>query len=779
MPAHFSRCFALILLGSSLWLTSRAGAGTIPLLAEKTPAVAPAEKSAELTPASIATKREQVRREIVDARARLAKLPDGKLDENALWLTQETALLERIDSVYLEQEATLQHATDLAKEQAEVQQLSLNLSSPETTFKPPYNLKLLNQLYGERDYVERAGDTLKADIDNVTGELGDAREQLDAKNRARRTAREAVQTGSDLVKAQGQLRLLELETRLAQETVWLKEKSLQTLKLQQSLLAPKKELIGPRLKWLRKNVAVAEADVKAESAKREKRAAEIDAAMSAAKEDADKASRLVIAVERRSGAEPNPAELESRRADRQTANYTLSVLAAQRERLVEMTELGEQRRKVLANTTTSQEMRQWAEENETELDRVEKERRQQISDFGKSRRELQALQQKLSGAENEARPAAWENERRQRVAAWIALNERELREIGDLRTERQRLKEEIGERVNLFSIRDATASTRENILAAWNYELFSVKDQPVRVKTIFGVILLVWLGHWLARRASDLIGSAVFHRMGMNVGRRAAWQTLSFYTFFLIVLLVAFNLFHLSFTQFSVMSGALAVGLGFGSQNLISNFISGIILLIERPVNQGDVIEIDGRQVTVERLGPRSTIVRSADNTHIVVPNSRLLEQPVVNWTLSDDVVRKRIRLGVAYDSPTRKVAELLDGVVKGIENVRKEPAPVVKFADFGENSLVFEIYFWVALCDPHDAEDELRHRIAETFAKEKIIMAFPQRDVHLETTKPLRVELLNPVPASPAAASNDQLGEGAGGKSSDQSGKIKSEPSG
>jgi small-conductance mechanosensitive channel len=231
----------------------------------------------------------------------------------------------------------------------------------------------------------------------------------------------------------------------------------------------------------------------------------------------------------------------------------------------------------------------------------------------------------------------------------------------------------------------------------------------------------------------------------MNLGRRAAWQALWFYALFVVVLVMAFNLFHISLTQFSVVSGALAVGIGFGSQNLISNFISGIILLIERPVNQGDVIEIDGRRVTVERLGARSTIVRTLDNTHMVVPNSRLLDQPVINWTLSDEVVRQQIQVGVAYGSPTRRVAELLHGVLAAVEQVRKEPPPLVKFAAFGESSLDFEIFFWATIAERLATENELRHRIAEVFDKEKIVMAFPQRDIHLETSKPLQVVIMPP----------------------------------
>ncbi len=359
----------------------------------------------------------------------------------------------------------------------------------------------------------------------------------------------------------------------------------------------------------------------------------------------------------------------------------------------------------------------------------------------RSRRELQDWQSRLTqatAADEKASP--WSLERVKRLSAWIELSQAALSDLDRLRTERSRLQEEIGARVNLFSWSEATAVARENVVAAWNFEVFSVQDQPVRVKTILAVLLLVVLGYHASRWVSEQLSNRVFKRMGMNTGRRAAWQSLWFYALFVVVLVTAFDLFHISLTQFSVVSGALAVGIGFGSQNLLSNFISGIILLIEQPVKQGDVIEIDGRRVTVEQLGVRSTIVRTLENTHMVVPNSRLLEQPVINWTLSDDVVRQQIRVGVAYGSPTRKVADLLHGVLEGVGNVRKDPKPLVKFADFGESSLVFDLYFWASIEERLDTENELRHRIAEAFAQEEIVMAFPQRDVHLETTKPLHV---------------------------------------
>jgi small-conductance mechanosensitive channel len=334
-----------------------------------------------------------------------------------------------------------------------------------------------------------------------------------------------------------------------------------------------------------------------------------------------------------------------------------------------------------------------------------------------------------------------------RLTAWVALCDREVEDVDGLRTARNRLKEELGGRVSLFSWRDVRATAWTKMEAAWDYEVFSVKDQPVRVRTILAVMLLIVLGHWASRRSSRLVGRVVFRRWGMGHGRRAAWETLLYYGLFLVVLLTAFNLFHVSLTQFSVVSGALAVGIGFGSQNLIGNFISGVILLVERPINEGDLIEIDGQQMKVQSLGPRSTIVRTFDNTHVIVPNSRLLEQPVTNWTLSDEVVRRKIRLGVTHAAATREVDRVLMATMAGMETVLKNPAPSVVFADFGENALIFEAMFWVSLEERTDVVTELRHRFAEALAKAGVALAVPRRDVRLERAEAGQSEVARTAP--------------------------------
>lgn len=733
---HFLVLIALVVLPA--WPGRLAALPALPGITAALPASV-AVPDETLTAESVAAARAALEMEIAATRTELSPLSTGRTERAALRLTQETALLGRLDAVYADQQRTVQHAVDLAAEAVEIDERTRSRRPPEAALKPPYSMALLDQLYGERDYLVQTAVTLKRDIENAETALLEARDTAEEKDRFRRAARTAIEASVTEADTQGGLRLAELESRLSLEAVRLSEKALKTLKLQQSLLAPKQRLLQPRLVWLLGHLSLGADEIAGLRLQQAKRSAELDRAIAAAQQDSESVGRVAIATERRGATEQNAEELESRRADRLTADLTVSVLTAQRERLAEAVQVAEQRRSVLAGGMPGLELRALAENNLKVIEQLARERRREGAALFRSRRELQDWQGRLARAAAEP-STPWSLARVKRLTAWIDLSQVEVTDLDRLRTAHSRLQEEIGGQVNLFSWRDALIRVRESALGAWNYEVFSVQDQPVRVNTILAVLLLVVFGHRASRWVSALVARTLLQRMGMNTGRRAAWQTLWFYALFLGVLVLASNLFHISLTQFSVVSGALAVGIGFGSQNLISNFISGVILLIERPVNQGDVIEIDGLQVTVERLGPRSTIVRTRDNTQMIVPNNRLLEQPVINWTLSDDIVRRRIAVGVAYESPTRQVAELLQGAVASMENVRKDPVPLVVFADFGENSLLFELYFWAGLADAYAAESELRHRIAGVFAQEKIVMAFPQRDVHLEATKPLQV---------------------------------------
>ncbi|WP_448246875.1 mechanosensitive ion channel family protein [Thalassotalea agariperforans] len=213
-------------------------------------------------------------------------------------------------------------------------------------------------------------------------------------------------------------------------------------------------------------------------------------------------------------------------------------------------------------------------------------------------------------------------------------------------------------------------------------------------------------------------------------------QRLIYVIAIIIMVITTLDLLNIPITAFAFLSGAIAIGFGFGAQNIINNFISGWILMWERPIKIGDFLEIDEAKGIVETINTRSTLIRRVDGVHMLIPNSKLLENTVVNWTLVDRLVRSSVKVGVAYGSPVKKVSELIMQAAIEQEGILKDPLPVVYFEDFGDNALVFEVNFWI-----HSQVEgglrlmrsDIRYRIDELFAENNLVIAYPQRDVHID----------------------------------------------
>jgi small-conductance mechanosensitive channel len=216
--------------------------------------------------------------------------------------------------------------------------------------------------------------------------------------------------------------------------------------------------------------------------------------------------------------------------------------------------------------------------------------------------------------------------------------------------------------------------------------------------------------------------------------------------FFLVVGTFAF--LKIPLTVFAFFGGALAIGLGFGMQTLIKNFISGIILLAERKVRVGDILDVDGIVGTVTEVNSRSSIIRSPDDIETMIPNSLFLENRVTNWTLSHSKMRRNLRVGVAYGNDSRLVMEILTECAGRHGKIAKDPSPFAVFEDFGDNALVFNLYFWVDLHNgpnPVIITSDLRLMVEKRFADAHIGIPYPQRDMHLSAAHPIRVEISNP----------------------------------
>jgi len=291
----------------------------------------------------------------------------------------------------------------------------------------------------------------------------------------------------------------------------------------------------------------------------------------------------------------------------------------------------------------------------------------------------------------------------------------------------------------------AWSSFSRMVSQIWGFELFGIGDN--RITT--GKVLMAGLGLLLAilaaRGVSRWTSRTAGRRFQLVEDQRSLLEKSVFVPVAAVLVLSVLYWLNIPLTVFAFFGGALAIGVGFGAQNLVNNFISGIILLLERQIKVGDIIEVAGSTGKVTHLGSRCSRIRKFDGVELLVPNSMFLEKEVTNWTLADPQHRYDFTIGVAYGSPVEKVTSLLESALERQPEILREPVPGVFFEAFGDSSLVFRIYYWIELAGPVDARQvgsELRCRIDRDFRAAGIEIPFPQRDLHLRTSSPLPVRL-------------------------------------
>ena len=274
----------------------------------------------------------------------------------------------------------------------------------------------------------------------------------------------------------------------------------------------------------------------------------------------------------------------------------------------------------------------------------------------------------------------------------------------------------------------------EEFLAFLATPILHIGGSDVTVEQLLSTPLFFLIGFMVVRWTTQFLGHQLKKReLGADVVHllTRAWFILGL----AILTISTLDLLNVPLAAFGFISGAVAIGVGFGAQNIINNFISGWILMWERPIRIGDFLEVGTMTGTVETINTRFTRIRRVDGVQMLVPNSHLLENTVINWTLMDELTRTSVRVGVAYGSPVRKVEELLLQAATEHPNVLDDPAPMVFFEDFGDSSLVFELSIWMHTSVERGlrvVRSDLRFKIDELLAANNIVIAFPQRDVHM-----------------------------------------------
>ena len=253
------------------------------------------------------------------------------------------------------------------------------------------------------------------------------------------------------------------------------------------------------------------------------------------------------------------------------------------------------------------------------------------------------------------------------------------------------------------------------------------------IKTAIFIAVLILLSRLLQK----FIVGRLLTRIHIAEAQRFALGRFITYAFFLIGVFVGVQSLGVNLSSLVVFGGALGVGVGLGLQNVVSNFVAGLILLVEQPIRMGDRIEIKETMGDVIRIAARSTWVRTNDNVLIVVPNSDFINNAVINWTANDRTVRVQVPVGVGYSSNPEHVRSLLLRVAEENEHVLAEPKPDVMFTGYGDNSLNFSLRVWTDTLTQKPAilKSELYFAAFELFHKERVELPFPQRDLHIRSS--------------------------------------------
>ena len=276
----------------------------------------------------------------------------------------------------------------------------------------------------------------------------------------------------------------------------------------------------------------------------------------------------------------------------------------------------------------------------------------------------------------------------------------------------------------------------EVISKVFNFTFFTINQTPITLASLLAFTFIFAAFLVAARILTRLISSRVLAHVNIDEGTRYNLERILNYTMGIIGAIVAFQFIGIDLSGLAVIFGLLSVGIGFGLQNVTSNFVAGLILLFERPIRVGDRVTVGDTVGDVVSINMRSTTILSVDNISLIVPNSEFIAQIVTNWSYGDKRVRVNIGIGVSYDSDLDTVLRCLNEIALENDDVLKTPEPTVHFAEFGDSSWNLVLRCWTS--DPKEqwtVRSALNCAIVHKFRENNIEIPFPQRDLHVRSS--------------------------------------------
>ncbi len=731
-----------------------------------TPTVAPAPVTDGPTVASVQVRLEAARKELTDLQ--YAPLPDGATPEDGITrravLQDHVRILQRYVDVLREMENVRERATDFAARPT---------TWPGAKLGPPFPVRLVDELREAVRALEQKIESAVATLQLAARNQEEAQQALQiTEARLRQASERAEKVGTAMPPREiwfrelnrirsrvgtSSLGLLEAERALA-------EQELAEHRARHKILRQELSNAAKQIRFDRSDLTRAQTQI---SQDRDELGAELDeslsehetahAALAAARKaltagvNAQAADQSISLLQET--VETRLAELETLRQKISVARTLLDVLNAQ-ENLWDY-------RFALAQKTSTTTLSRAASTLAGFIDRARGQRELASRQADVTSRVLADLEERLRAKTDPDKIIPLVRARLEAVRERDAALQRAQRTLDGFIWLATRVKDGVDEQ-NIDTPLTDRVKVRVTALPTLfrrvlNHELFAAEDvievdgqkitgrRSITVEKVAIAVLILLFGYLLCRILARYAQRGLVNRFHVdpalaNLIRRWVLVILVFG-----LAIVALTIVRIPLTAFAFLGGALAIGVGFGTQNLLKNFISGVILLLERPLKVGDVLDVGTTRGRVSSIGIRSSVIISSDGIETHVPNSTLLENNVTNWTYTSTRVRFNIRVTVAYGSAPREVTRLLTDAAESHGVVLKTPAPQVLLEDFHERGLLFQLNFWLEVTPQSDSSQvmsDLRHMIEQRFREAGVLMPFPRRDLHLSADAPLPVRL-------------------------------------
>jgi potassium efflux system protein len=710
---------------------------------------------------------------IVNKRAENAELLKGaqkKLDAgdpSDADAAQAVALYTSVEAVLAQQETVDLQIKDLTDRKTNLEaQLQAIRASNHGAVSPCTFIQL--DKFKDDLNAEQSRNNLVADkLASTKASIERAQRDQDDSQRKLRKAQEELDTNKGTAKAAdlaADLDEANQAAKLAAETATLRQKELDAAQLDQQVRKLTKDLLKEEISRLRPLATFPDADLDDQLSQIKRQEDSVFAARTKAQANLQKIQIEIPAIrkqyEEASGDKKTVLgeKLEAWKRASEKLDTEVSVLCRQLQRLADMRLAWNERFEIATHKLdgtdeeTWTKLKDWQKAAQDSLDTLTADTRSQILRMVELRSKLVTVAKKAEDAKGGPPEAVqWIDKQRTYLEDTLRVYENNMLALEGSRRLHEKLLDEVGRNTDTLSPTQLALFTWYNINKVWEFELFTINadghDKPICVKTVVFGLAMFFAGLIVSRVASAFLANRLLRRFRLSKDASTAVRTLAFYILLAVVVVWTLSILYVPLTAFTIFGGAIAIGVGFGSQAVINNFIGGLIMMAERPVRIGERIVFGNHDGVVEEVGLRSTILRTAQDHLVTIPNSTLVHESIENVGRRRTICRK-FTVNIGYDTPREKILD----AVKAIRAILEEPGirepihpvvsleklpPRVHFHEYNSDSLSIQIVYWYG---PPNYWDYMAHgervnlRIFEEFERLGVSFASPSKTVYIAT---------------------------------------------